>query len=527
MLSRTSKVTCEDGKRSLRRTKHHQFIHVGTAERRKKKFSLSQAQDQRRRETRCLRDSSVTTDGEIEMVKPQEPIIVIKPIEIEEPDEIVAKTVSPFDGKEWEEIENLMASFESTFHRSPLSLSDQEFTTGARSDFKSSPNSKEVIHESLLRKKDNKSLVALSPGLDGVKNFLFSLDLPDYTPLLMANGFDDVRFMVSYHSLAISLSPDTHLSHIRCHLSLYLIIFSPLLSYLMSQGPNVMEAGDLTDIGIKNEQHVSKIISSARKLFPKLKSLDKKVDVSVEEWLKMLNLEEYLDKFLENGFDDMIRVRKVWEVELQAVLEISKVGHRKRILAHLGERLSLMTDLGLDDLDFGSVIESCMRSRSKTPDASGRKSVSQRSPLPVNILSVSSVTKNATTSHSSQETGSIESTNSKRTFSPENVAVNQIEIARHTNSAASSALSLTIASVPQWKHDPRQLVQQRVSYTAFYLGSTLVRQLLGIESTRESIKKLKETTKEQAKIPVVVLSISYTGVQFIDGQLNVSIHSLQ
>lgn len=205
VLSRTSKVTCEDGKRSLRRTKHHQFVHVGTAERRKKKFSLSQAQDQRRKETRSVRESTVTsTDGEVDIVKaPPEPIIVIKPIEIEEPQDIVAKTVSPFDRKEWEEIESLMASFESTFHRSPLSLSDQEFSTTSRSDVKNSPLSKEVIHESLLRKKENKSPAPLSPGLDGVKNFLFSLDLPDYTPLLMANGFDDVRFMVSNHSLVI------------------------------------------------------------------------------------------------------------------------------------------------------------------------------------------------------------------------------------------------------------------------------------------------------------------------------------
>lgn len=282
----------------------------------------------------------------------------------------------------------------------------------------------------------------------------------------------------------------------------------------------MMEASDLSEIGIKNDQHVTKIISSARKLFPKLKLLDKKVEVTVEDWLKTLHLQEYLERFLENGFDDMARVRKVWEVELQAVLEINKVGHRKRILAHLGERLSLMTDLGLDDLDFGSVVESCMRSRSKTPDASGRKSVSQRSPLPVN--NVTAQTNDVTPSNTSLGTDSQSGlANCKRTFSPENVAVNQIEIARNAN-ASTSALSLTIASVPQWKHDPRQLVEQRVSYTAFYLGSTLVRQLLGIESTRESIKKLKETTKEQAKIPVVVLSISYTGVQFIDGQLNVS-----
>lgn len=285
-----------------------------------------------------------------------------------------------------------------------------------------------------------------------------------------------------------------------------------------------MEASDLHEIGIKNEQHVTKIITSARKLFPKLDLLEKKVEVTVEEWLKALHLEEYLDKFLENGFDDMSRVRKIWEVELQAVLEINKVGHRKRILANLGERLSLMTDLGLDELDFSSVVESCMRARSKTPETSGRKSVSsQRSPQPVSIVETATGKKGESVKEQQPEKQFLANIKNgpgrERTFSPENVSVDTIELGCKSSN---SALSLTIASVPQWKHDPKQLVQQRVSYTAFYLGSTLVRQLLGIESTRESIKKLKETTKDQPKIPVVVLSISYTGVQFIDGQLNVS-----
>lgn len=202
VLSRTSKVTCEDGKRSLRRTKHHQFIHVGTAERRKKKFSLTQVAADKRKEIRATRDSTSNENVVVEIVQP-EPIIVIKPIEIEEPktSQPVAKTLSPFDRKEWEEIETLMASFESTFKRSPLPLSDPESNNRTASsngtvDKEKTPE-KGVIHASLLRNKGNKSpLAPLSPGLDGVKNFLFSLDLPDYTPLLMANGFDDVRFMV-------------------------------------------------------------------------------------------------------------------------------------------------------------------------------------------------------------------------------------------------------------------------------------------------------------------------------------------
>lgn len=54
---------------------------------------------------------------------------------------------------------------------------------------------------------------------------------------------------------------------------------------------------------------------------------------SVEDWLKDINLEVYSDTFRRHLYVDMDRVRRIWEVELTAVLEIQKAGHRKRILA--------------------------------------------------------------------------------------------------------------------------------------------------------------------------------------------------
>lgn len=44
-------------------------------------------------------------------------------------------------------------------------------------------------------------------------------------------------------------------------------------------------------------------------------------------------LECYQDTFKRHLYADMERVRRIWEVELTAVLEIQKVGHRRRILA--------------------------------------------------------------------------------------------------------------------------------------------------------------------------------------------------
>lgn len=53
----------------------------------------------------------------------------------------------------------------------------------------------------------------------------------------------------------------------------------------------------------------------------------------VESWLDSIRLGIYKDTFKRHLYLDMERVKRIWEVELTAVLEISKSGHRRRILA--------------------------------------------------------------------------------------------------------------------------------------------------------------------------------------------------
>lgn len=48
------------------------------------------------------------------------------------------------------------------------------------------------------------------------------------------------------------------------------------------------------------------------------------------------------DFFRSHLYADMERVSKIWEIELQAVLEINKLGHRKRILYSVAERNKLL-----------------------------------------------------------------------------------------------------------------------------------------------------------------------------------------
>jgi len=117
-----------------------------------------------------------------------------------------------------------------------------------------------------------------------------------------------------------------------------------------------MDDTDLMEIGVTNASHRDRIISEAKHL-PNVKLLTKSDEqMTVDQWLQSLKLNEYKHSFKSNGYSEMSRVRNLWEVELNTVLEINKLGHRKRILASLGERLRLIEDLGLDDLDFDKLV---------------------------------------------------------------------------------------------------------------------------------------------------------------------------
>lgn len=59
-----------------------------------------------------------------------------------------------------------------------------------------------------------------------------------------------------------------------------------------------------------------------------------------------------------------------------------------------------------------------------------------------------------------------------------------------------------------------------------YLGSTLVKELRGTESTKKSIQKLKKSSSGDDKdkvIPQIVLAISFRGVKFLNASNQVSV----
>lgn len=120
----------------------------------------------------------------------------------------------------------------------------------------------------------------------------------------------------------------------------------------------MLELADLKELNITSVNDQSVILENCKNLpiVPKLSNGTNSSPSSIKEWLESLSLSQYEGRFVENGFIDMEKVRKIWEVELNCVLDINKLGHRKRILASLGETISLITDLGLEDLDLDRMV---------------------------------------------------------------------------------------------------------------------------------------------------------------------------
>ncbi|XP_014779375.1 ankyrin repeat and sterile alpha motif domain-containing protein 1B [Octopus bimaculoides] len=161
---------------------------------------------------------------------------------------------------------------------------------------------------------------------------------------------------------------------------------------------------------------------------------------SVAEWLQSLRLIDYCDTFISHGFDQMERVRQLWELELTTVLDIGTLGHRKRLLASLGEK------------------------QVPVPDVTGKH------------------------------------------IQDESVHIRPPHLAQSTS------------PVKQWCHKPEVLIKGCCNYIAQYLGSAVVWQLNGIDSTREGIAKMKKSTENMASVSSITLSISYKGVKFIDAE---------
>ncbi|BFZ04856.1 hypothetical protein BsWGS_07897 [Bradybaena similaris] len=293
--------------------------------------------------------------------------------------------------------------------------------------------------------------------IQSIGEWLADVGLPQYENTLVANGFDDTDFL----------------------------------------GGNILEDQDLLSIGVEDPFHRHLILEGAASL-ARFKPIDPmNLPVSVEEWLGSLRLDYYYDTFMSHKYDSMDRVIKLWELELVTVLDITSIGHRKRILASLGER-PLETNV----------------TRTRVPSLEGLSN--PRSPFEhVDLYRDYTGVKSRVSdpgSDSDAGQGSLPELDVSNQTSPIQGRAN------HDNSIhirAPHQVHYT-GAIKQWRHKPEVLIKGCCNYTAHYLGSTLVKELKGAMSTQEGIAKLKKSSEVINKIPTIVLSISFKGVKFID-----------
>uniref|UniRef100_A0A673ZAY5 Ankyrin repeat and sterile alpha motif domain containing 1B n=1 Tax=Salmo trutta TaxID=8032 RepID=A0A673ZAY5_SALTR len=323
--------------------------------------------------------------------------------------------------------------------------------------------------------------------MQSVGQWLDSIGLVQYENHLLANGFDNVQFM----------------------------------------GSNVVEDQDLLEIGILNSAHRQRLLQAIR-LLPRVRPIgyDGNNPTSVAEWLESLELGDYTKSFLINGYTSMELVKKIWEIELINVLKVSLIGHRKRILASLGDRLhqdppqkppraislrepggcntppqilpgqAAYTTAGVPggSLDVQHLImQADARRRQRSND--NYLEEMPRSKLERQMAQVSM-------SHDVGERPSARNDTQGEWCEPITL--------RPPNEATSST------PVQYWQHHPEKLIFQSCDYEAYYLGSMLVKELRGTESTQDACSKMRKSTEQMKKVPTIVLSVSYKGVKFID-----------
>ncbi|XP_062247246.1 ankyrin repeat and SAM domain-containing protein 1A-like isoform X3 [Platichthys flesus] len=310
-----------------------------------------------------------------------------------------------------------------------------------------------------------------TPGAAGrlldqpVGDWLEHVGLPQYESKLLLNGFDDLHYM----------------------------------------GSNVMEDQDLREIGIQDPSHRKKILHAARSL-PKVKALGCDGSSSLSSWLDNLGLQEYLQNFLTSGYRTLDCVKNLWELEIVNVLKISLLGHRKRIIASLAERpyeeppvkpprLSQIRCQDLPGSHTSSPLSQMDSYAGRSMDPLLPVVEPGRKKVPNNDYDVTQ--RYHSERHRSHERYEERHREPRLTLRP-------------------PSLAAPYAPVQNWHHSPEKLIFESCTYESSYLGSMLIKELRGTESTQDACAKMRRSTEQMGKVPTILLSITYKGVKFID-----------
>ena len=254
--------------------------------------------------------------------------------------------LSPFDEQEeWSKISQIINSFGADIGKQTADTKDavgKEMTT---------PNNSPVYDYPTLKRREK---------LAGtVSEWLRYINMEKYTTNFEGHGYDNINFM----------------------------------------GGGVMTKDDLTDIGITDVKDASVLIDSLKDRsndfnfdsngLPKTDLLK----LNVTDWLKRIKLEQYVDNFKDNLMTEMERIIDIWDEELVSILEIDRVGHRKRILLSVAGPKGLKKRCGkIDTIRRKSVDKSIKNKAKGSPESSGtKKKTSSSSPTEDSLVrSVSS-----------------------------------------------------------------------------------------------------------------------------------------
>uniref|UniRef100_M3XVW2 Ankyrin repeat and sterile alpha motif domain containing 1A n=1 Tax=Mustela putorius furo TaxID=9669 RepID=M3XVW2_MUSPF len=294
-----------------------------------------------------------------------------------------------------------------------------------------------------------------------VGEWLEAIGLQQYESRLLLNGFDDVRFL----------------------------------------GSNVMEEQDLREIGISDPQHRRKLLQAARSL-PKVKALgcDGSSPPSVPSWLDSLGLQDYVHSFLSSGYSSIDTVKNLWELELVNVLKVHLLGHRKRIIASLADRPyeePPQKPPRFSQLRCQDLLSQTSSPLSQNDSCTGRSADLLLPPGDTGRRRHDSLHDPAAPSRAERFRIQEEQREAKLTLRP-------------------PSLAAPYAPVQSWQHQPEKLIFESCGYEANYLGSMLIKDLRGTESTQDACAKMRKSTEHMKKIPTIILSITYKGVKFID-----------
>ena len=410
--------------------------------------------------------------------------------------------LSPFnEQEEWSKISQIINSFGADIGKQTSESKDagKEMTT---------PNNSPVYDYPTLKRREK---------LAGtVSEWLRYINMEKYTTHFEGHGYDNINFM----------------------------------------GGGVMTKEDLIDIGITDVKDASVLIDSLKDRSngfnfdtngePKSNLLK----LNVEEWLKKIKLEQYVDNFRENLMTEMERIIDIWDEELVSILEIDRIGHRKRILLSVAGTKGLKKRCGKIDTIRRKSVDKSLKNKGKgSPETLGTKKMSSStSPTEESLVrSVSSqdgghsyggysatesdVSLSYPTSSASRRytsTSSTSDTSSEKPPTPSKTKRTSVEsgtltLGRRKKKAPAPPATPGKVS-PQMKSkeihqileggkkskghhtiersgvrskDREKVKHSRsafsASFKANYHGNNLVKEFNGIETTREAIEKVKSS----------------------------------